>query len=110
MAEFTKGEWKVWHPVNNDYTIYTGEYGQGITQVAIISECHPNAEANAHLIAAAPKMYEALRDMLQGSELDPDNPKRVWDRAMPSSKAIIKAFEALKLAKGLALNETEGKG
>ena len=61
MAEFTKGEWKVSHPINNDYTIYVGEYGKGIEQIAILFENKPNVEANAHLIASAPAMYEALK-------------------------------------------------
>ncbi len=61
MASYTKGEWKVRHPVNNDYTIYIGEYGKGIEQIAILFENKPNVEANANLIAAAPAIYEALK-------------------------------------------------
>ena len=59
--DYTKGEWKSRHPINNDYTIYTGEYGEGIIQVAMLFESSPNAEANALLIAAAPDMYKALK-------------------------------------------------
>ena len=64
MNQYTKGEWKSRHPINNDYTIYTGEYGKGIVQVALLFESSPNAEANAHLIAAAPALYEALKSVL----------------------------------------------
>ena len=61
MNQYTKGEWKSRHPINNDYTIYMGEYGKGIIQVAMLFESSPNAEANARLISAAPDMYEALK-------------------------------------------------
>ncbi len=66
MASYTKGEWKVRHPVNNDYTIYIGEYGKGIEQIAILFENKPNVEANANLIAAAPALYEALKELMAG--------------------------------------------
>jgi len=59
--EYTKGEWKARHPINNDYTIYAGEYGKGIVHIATLFESSPNAEANARLIAAAPDMCKALK-------------------------------------------------
>lgn len=56
--------------------------------------------ANARLIAAAPQLYEALKAMLQGSEIDPLNPNRVVDRSMPSSEAIFQGFASLAAAEG----------
>ena len=46
------------------------------------------------------EMYEALQAMLEGNELDPKNPNRVWVRVMPTSEAILEAFQALAKAKG----------
>jgi hypothetical protein len=59
--------------------------------------------ANAHLISAAPNMYEALKMMLEGSEIAPsqtDGTIRTLTRATPSSDAIIMAFNALAKANG----------
>lgn len=77
---YTKGEWKARHPVNNDITIYTGEYGQGIIKIAQICEGYPNAEANAYLIVAT----------VNGcASINPDNPMAV-------AESIKDMYEALK--------------
>ena len=91
--KYTKGEWKVRHPINCDYLIYTGEYGKGITQVAQIIESYPNAEANAYLIAAAPDMYEALKGLaiaynVDGEGVIVNQDPHYWQQAL---KAIAKA-------------------
>ena len=76
-------------------------------------------KANPHLIEAAvnacvsvnpdnpmavawsiKEMYEALRAMIEGNELDPHNQNRVWQRGTPSTEAILKAFRALAKAEG----------
>lgn len=61
MAElnYTKGDWKVGY-----YLVYSGEPNFPIlvcnTDVGIVSESEKTA--NAHLIAASPSMYKALRE------------------------------------------------
>ena len=58
MSEFTKGPWKVGRRIN----VFTaGNIGWAIC------ECSGNADAtaNAHLIASAPDMYEALKEVLR---------------------------------------------
>ena len=73
-------KWKARHPINNDITIYTGEYGQGITKIAQLCEGYPNAEANASLIVATVNTCASV---------NPDNPMAV-------AKSIKEMYEALK--------------
>ena len=65
MGEYTKGDWAV-NPYGNGnfYIIAEKERGMGGRQVATIhyydvDRSDKIARANAHLIAAAPDMYEA---------------------------------------------------
>ncbi len=92
--KYTKGRWKV----KNNEIILSGS-GARIAQMNV---GWPDNEikANANLISAAPKMYKALKLLLDGSELDPKNPKRTWTRQTPSSEAIIAGFKALAKAEG----------
>ena len=81
MAEYTKGEWRarksdtseLWH-ITAD-----GKY---------ICCCPPEYEANAHLIAAAPDMHEALRDALGAIRQDGEIDYRQIEQAL--AKADIK--------------------
>ncbi len=62
---YTKGEWKVVHEMNVE-----SETRRGICSCGFQSNHNPVATfqenvANAHLIAAAPKMYEALKDLYE---------------------------------------------
>ena len=57
--EYTKGDWKVGH-----YLVYADEPIPALicnTDIGIVSEAEKTA--NAHLIAGAPVMYEALKVM-----------------------------------------------
>ena len=87
--EFTKGEWKSRHPVNNDYTVYTGEYGAGIVQVAMLFESSPNAEVNANLIVGAVNAC---------IKLNPENPLAVAQSIgdmYEALKAILPSFDSI---------------
>ncbi len=68
MAKFTKGEWKVTSNYKrlyvHDENLYP-EDSHGIRHIASINDSHGEEEANARLIAAAPAMYEALKDILE---------------------------------------------
>lgn len=63
-AKFTPGPWKV-GPV--DETLVATDDGKEVAQICgdyNQPETWPVMEANAHLIAAAPELYEALSDLL----------------------------------------------
>lgn len=72
MSEFTKGEWLVLpEEVNRDYIRIRGSVLGGkykIANVCCLKDAPTSdaneARANARLIAAAPSLYEALKDLL----------------------------------------------
>jgi hypothetical protein len=94
---YTKGDWEV-------DGLLIRAFGHGI-----IASCPKAADddiseiiANANLISASPDMYEALKAILSGCEIDPNNPERVHERAMPNTKEILQGFKALaKVEKGV---------
>ena len=69
----TKGEWKVTDSAFSRFTTYRGKRQGGRTFVTTAlnlnqvaeaqGDTQEEAEANAHLIAAAPDMYEALKNL-----------------------------------------------
>jgi len=68
-AKFTAGEWKARGTTRGLNGFYVGTDTQNIAQVySSIPEC----EANARLIAAAPAMFEALKDCLKCLTMDSD--------------------------------------
>ncbi|KKL87953.1 hypothetical protein LCGC14_1929560 [marine sediment metagenome] len=72
--EFTKGEWKVTDSAFSRYTTYRSNRTGGRAFVTVTEDLEQvaeaqgstqeEAEANAHLIAAAPAMYEALKTLI----------------------------------------------
>ena len=73
-TKFTKGEWSQSHRINTDSMYNTQVYddrGQTICTLNWHTEPDSTAtdrEANAHLIASAPAMYEMIESLM--SELD----------------------------------------
>lgn len=67
MANYTKGEWQTYltDTLPDRWTICAGEKGErGIAKTVLDNVIPPQEkEANARLIAAAPSMYEALKEM-----------------------------------------------
>ncbi len=59
--EYTKGEWKAkFNKGKGKYEIYADTGKDTAYHIATI-----NQEANAHLISAAPLLYEALKDWIE---------------------------------------------
>jgi len=74
---YTKGEWKVEYPNWTMIAVLTMDEEVGYETYKYIAEVNPCEDgrfldgeetANAHLIAAAPDMYEALEDIIKQAE------------------------------------------
>jgi len=76
---YTKGKWKV-DKQGRDYPNMVIEPTSG----RVIADCY-DSEANAHLIASAPDMYEALREICRRYDED-----GILDIS-PARKALAKA-------------------
>ena len=61
--KYTKGEWKASHPLFDKTTFITTGFLLGIMSWGTMVR-EGKQRANAHLIAAAPDMYEALKAIL----------------------------------------------
>ena len=95
-AQFTPGPWKaVPDKSRNMYTWYV-EGAKGvvptIARLSLIDACE-EIESNAHLIAAAPAMYEALQIMVRAANVDEIDPLVMF-------ASIERARHVLKLAEG----------
>ena len=61
--EYTKGEWEVFHPLNNHTVIISDDFLIGnIEWETMVNE--QEQRANANLISASPDMYRALKGLL----------------------------------------------
>jgi len=94
MAEYTKGEWHIYDghdsSFNCPYITTRDKPGRPDKCIArLIDGRHEEVYANANLIAAAPALYEALSELLEGlgnpMELPP------YELVEQASKAIAKA-------------------
>ena len=78
MSEFTKGPWVSYPPhsekdfLNSAIVNIESEYGCHVCSTTIYKRTFKEIKANAHLIAAAPEMYEALEEALSMIERQPD--------------------------------------
>lgn len=97
MSKHTPGPWAVTDPDDgHQYLAITAKSGtddaEDVATVGI-SDVHPNGEANANLIAAAPDLLEALVGALE--ELDRRDPYSATDpliaRRRAARAAIAKA-------------------
>ncbi len=74
---YTKGEWKAEIGYEDSYIVCKSK--EGITGIATVHKKNPmnpasgTTEANAHLIAAAPDMYEALKGLLRDYSINPNS-------------------------------------
>ena len=102
MAEYTKGEWKQGKPyADKPIIIWGGKPGKrgAIAQLIQTDNEHPSKTeiADAHLIAAAPAMYEALRKL------------RAYQDFTGSQKEGKELYQTAIRQADQALAEAEGK-
>ena len=81
--EYTKGKWESGNKGKQLFIIWQEDVGI----IADVSVINPEWLANANLIAAAPNMYEALKQVLDHIEASAEN----QDLLMTIGKALNKA-------------------
>jgi hypothetical protein len=91
--EYTKGDWRIHRDGAGNLQVFAERPETGNKIAKVID----NNRANAHLIAAAPDMYEALQKLMQGQEIEGD---RAVIRTAPRFEAIKAGIEALAKAEG----------
>lgn len=70
MTEYTKGEWKAVKDTNGRTHLMAFDSDGAERNIAILSvRSVEQTEADAHLIAAAPAMYEALKAIINNQML-----------------------------------------
>lgn len=72
MSGFTKGPWIITSVggVDSSGSIAIGAEGKAICDVWTFDVCVETKKANAHLISAAPELYEALRVVFEEENCD----------------------------------------
>ena len=93
--EYTKGEYKI-----SEYDVIRVDFDSN--NCAIL--CGENSEANAHLIAAAPDMYEALKDIVDPNDCNVDHHGHCQEHGWMGT-GLCPHFRAK-----LALAKAKGKG
>lgn len=89
-ARFTPGPWQILRSADNYPYQIADDTGDLVTRWGfLIKPASPMAEANAALIAAAPDLYEALRELF--ATLDPERPGSPGSTLEKARAAIAKA-------------------
>ena len=100
MSKYTPGPWHIKTSTSGNYFAYSNEACRTDDRIAGVSGTFPDsdtAQANARLIAKAPELVEALRDLLESVSLESDF----------GVNASAKRLEAKKKARAL-LTEIDG--
>jgi len=101
--EYTKGEWEAEQSYSGDFLVKVGEFRPTVichTRQDISRIDYDEMRANANLMAAAPDMYEALRDVLLLHGKDFDKLHRGVGGTTFWGKSLLAAVNALAKAEG----------
>lgn len=109
MSKHTDGEWTIKGPSvvagrpdkSGDYAIKANGYIIGEAFHMVGKGVFVDAEANARLMAAAPKMLEALRNIMQMTDADDPDSYRADDREGCLEACFATARDAIAKAEGL---------
>jgi len=109
MENYTKGEWKASHPQDNHTAFITdSNFQQKVLMSVQWGSDIPEIEqrANAHLIASAPDLYEALKGILLVAHPENDNSSMVFEKEYIGGFIVLgnRLEDAVK-----ALSKAEGK-
>lgn len=93
-TKFTRGKWVVDKSVpKKGYALINAPRWHGLAKVVVrmegLSKNSEDGEANAHLIAAGPDLYEALSDLVGILELDTRS--HVFDAVCSARAALARA-------------------
>lgn len=92
MSAHTPGPWVIYEPDVNSLELRDGCGGYICELTTEGCEIPPDARANARLIAAAPDLLEALKDMVNG--IDNEIGRSRTDTNFPKARAAIAKAEA----------------
>ena len=101
MSNYTKGEWNIGEILDANFhaklrTITSSNYQDGgFPFICYVNDAPNECEANAHLIAAAPMMYEALKELVDTYSIPDD-----YTENNPAHQCWVKAIKALQKAEG----------
>lgn len=115
QVRFTPGPWQAARsdPAEEAdvWWICTG-YGNHHTEIATVpGGCNPHHEANAALIAAAPDLYEALRELVDLKAMsDSNGPRAVYEERKPIAWEAARAALSRAHPKASPHDLSEQKG
>jgi len=96
---FTPGPWVAFKPIGSNGWIKVD--GPEEMEVCVCYSPHEHdPQANAHLIAAAPDMYEALKDLIVTAS-------KLWDEPIKDSDYLHVSHPIIEMAK-MAIAKAEG--
>ena len=92
--EYTKGEWRAEQGRGGDFNVFAGDFRPTVicnTRQDISKLDYDEMKANANLIAAAPDMYKALKELV--GILDTEEGRQETDSytSQPAREALAKA-------------------
>ena len=102
---YTKGEWKAYRSDKDRPWLVRlkNQYGleSTIVEIVVVGKTEQEQKANAHLIAAAPRMAKLLEYIVNnGWNASVSEEAREILNTIPSSDAVVKDFKALNKAGG----------
>ena len=98
--KWTPGPWAATSEDNGEWDIYSESWDIAtVAARAGMEDPNGRSDANAHLIAAAPDLAEALDCLAKWFEGSGESIKRQWDRVPPEARVEVRRLMLAALAK-----------